>query len=498
MERSYLAIDLKSFYASVECVSRNFDPLDINLVVADASRTEKTICLAVSPPLKACGIAGRPRLFEVVQQVREINRKRLQTAPGHRFSGKSSSSAELARHPDWEMTFETATPRMAHYIEVSARIFDIYLDYVSPEDIHVYSIDEVFIDATEYLRLYGVSARELASRIIGDVYRRTGITATAGIGTNLYLCKVAMDILAKHMAADENGARIAELDEMSYRRLLWNHRPMTDFWRVGRGIARRLEQYGIDTMGKLARCSLQDEELLYGLFGINAELLIDHAWGWEPCTMAAIKAYHPGSNSLSSGQVLAEPYDWRKARVVVKEMADAAALELERQHRVTDQVTLTIGYDAASLQQSAGRYQGETSTDYYGRQVPKHAHGTSRIGRQTASARLIIKASLEIFDRTVNPDLLIRHITLTTDHVVDMAQAGQKTESVQLDLFTDYEALERERKAEEEALEKEHRLQQTLLRLKEQYGKNAVLKGMNFEEGATGRDRNQQIGGHKA
>ena len=477
MDRSYLAIDLKSFYASVECVSRSYDPLDVHLVVADASRTEKTICLAVSPSLKAYGISGRPRLFEVVQQVRDINRERLRAAPGHRFTGKSSSARELAQHPDWELTFETATPRMAHYIEVSARIYDIYLDYVSPDDIHVYSIDEVFIDATEYLRLYGLSARELAGRIIRDVYGQTGITATAGIGTNLYLCKVAMDILAKHMPADENGARIAELDELSYRKQLWNHRPLTDFWRVGRGIAGRLEQFGIDTMGKLARCSLQDEDLLYDLFGVNAELLIDHAWGWEPCTMTAIKAYRPESNSLSSGQVLAEPYTWRKARVVVKEMADAAALELVRQQRVTDQVTLSVGY---------------------GREGPKHAHGTVRLGRRTASARLITKAALEIFDRTVDPGLTVRHITLTTEHVVDRAQAGKKAEAVQLDLFTDYEALARERQAEEDALEKEQRLQETLLRLKAQYGNNAVLKGINFEEGATGRDRNQQIGGHKA
>lgn len=498
--RTYIAIDLKSFYASVECVSKGFDPLDTLLVVADASRTEKTICLAVSPTLKACGIAGRPRLFEVVQKVRDINRERLRKAPGRRFTGRSSSARELALHPDWELAFETATPRMAHYIAVSAQIYDIYLDFIAAEDIHVYSIDEVFIDATEYLRLYGLSAHDLARRLIREVLAKTGITATAGIGTNLYLCKVAMDIVAKHIPADADGVRIAELDERTYRRTLWNHRPMTDFWRVGRGIARRLEQYGVDTMGKLARLSLMDEEMLYQLFGINAELLIDHAWGWEPCTMAAIKAYRPENNSLSSGQVLAEPYTWQKARVVVKEMADAAALELERQQRVTDQLTLTIGYDASSLSDPAARarYKGETGTDYYGRIVPKHAHGTARLNRRTASARLLIAAALDIFDRTVDPALLVRHVTLTTDHVVGLDQQEKTAEPVQLDLFTDYEALERERQAEESALEKEHRLQQTLLYLKEQYGKNAVLKGINFEEGATGRDRNQQIGGHKA
>ncbi|MBR0223000.1 MAG: DNA methylase [Bacteroidales bacterium] len=498
--RTYIAIDLKSFYASVECVSRGFDPLDTMLVVADASRTEKTICLAVSPPLKACGIAGRPRLFEVVRKVRDINRKRLENAPGRRFTGRSSSARELAQHPDWELAFETATPRMAHYIEVSAQIYDIYLDSIAAEDIHVYSIDEVFIDASEYLRLYGLSAHELARKLIREVLSKTGITATAGIGTNLYLCKVAMDIVAKHIPADKDGVRIAELDEMSYRRMLWNHRPLTDFWRVGRGIARRLEQYGIDTMGKLARLSLQDEELLYQQFGINAELLIDHAWGWEPCTMAAIKAYRPENDSLSSGQVLADPYTWAKARVVVKEMADAAALELERLHRVTDQVTLTIGYDASSLADPSvrARFKGETGTDYYGRAVPKHAHGTARLKRRTASARLLTEAALSIYDRTVDPLLLVRHITLVTEHVVAPDQSEKETEPVQLDLFADYEAMEQERKAEEDALEKEHRLQQTLLQLKEQYGRNAVLKGINFEEGATGRDRNLQIGGHKA
>ena len=480
MERTCLAIDLKSFYASVECVSRGLDPLDTNLVVADASRTEKTICLAVSPPLKAYGIAGRPRLFEVLQRVREINEARRRGLPGRRFTGKSSSARQLAEHPDWELTFEIATPRMARYIEVSAQIYDIYLDYVAEEDIHVYSIDEVFIEATEYLRLYGLSAHDLARKMIGDVYGITGITATAGIGTNLYLAKVAMDIVAKHIPAGPDGVRIAELDEMAYRRQLWDHRPMTDFWRIGRGIARRLEQYGVDTMGKLARLSLQDEDLLYQLFGVNAELLIDHAWGWEPCTMAAIKAYRPESNSLSSGQVLAEPYTWKKARVVVQEMADAAALELVRQHRVADQVTLTVGYDAASPN------------------GPRHAHGTFRLDRRTASARLIIRAALDIYDRTVQPDLQVRHVTLSLDHVVDRTRARKAAAPVQLDLFTDYEALEQERQAEENALEKEHRLQQTLLRIKEQFGKNAVLKGINFAEGATGRERNLQIGGHKA
>lgn len=499
-ERCCIAIDLKSFYASVECVSRGLDPLDTNLVVADASRTEKTICLAVSPSLKTYGIGGRARLFEVVQKVAEINRERRAKAPGRKFSGKSSSARELTAHPEYELTYETATPRMAKYIEVSAEIYDIYLNHVSEDDIHVYSIDEVFIEASEYLKLYGLTAHEFASKLIREVYAKTGITATAGIGTNLYLCKIAMDIVAKHIPADPDGVRIAELDEMSYRRMLWNHRPLTDFWRVGHGIARRLEQHGIDCMGKLARCSLIDEEWLYNEFGVNAELLVDHAWGWEPCRMSDIKAYRPESNSMSSGQVLMEPYSWNKARVVVKEMADAAALELARQSLSADQVTLTVSYDSSSLDSPEARkqYQGRTDTDWYGRTVPRHAHGTRRLGRRTSSARLIIGAALDIFDKTVDKLLLVRNINISLDHVSAKTESDGKPKAVQLDLFTDYEALERERKAEEAALEKEEKLQQTLLRIKEQYGKNAILKGINFEEGATGRERNKQIGGHKA
>ena len=499
-ERSCIAIDLKSFYASAECVSRGMDPLDTHLVVADASRTDKTICLAVSPSLKVYGIGGRSRLFEVVQKVREINRERLKKIPGRRFSGKSSSARELEAHPDWELTYEIATPRMSHYIETSAEIYGIYLNHIAEEDIHVYSIDEVFIEAGEYLKLYGLSAHDLARKMIREVYLKTGITATAGIGTNLYLAKVAMDIVAKHIPADPDGARVAELDEMSYRRQLWNHRPLTDFWRVGRGIARRLESYGIDTMGKVARCSLLNEELLYQQFGVNAELLIDHAWGWEPCTMAAIKAYRPESNSMSSGQVLSEPYTWKKARTIVKEMADAAALKLERLQLLTDQVTLTVNYDASSLNdpEVRKRYKGEISTDWYGRTTPKHAHGTTRLSRRTASTKLITEAALSIFDKAVNEILLIRNINLTMEHVAKKNAAGKQQEAVQLDLFTDYEAVEKARKAEEEFLKKEEKLQQTLLKLKDQFGKNAVLKGINFEEGATGRERNKQIGGHKS
>ena len=481
--RTYIAIDLKSFYASVECVERGLDPLTTNLVVADRSRTEKTICLAVSPSLKAYGIPGRARLFEVEQR-----------------TGKSVSDMELKAHPDWEVDYIAAPPRMAYYIEHSTRIYQIYLNYIAPEDIHVYSIDEVFMDITAYLPTYGVSAHELARRIIGDVLRQTGITATAGIGTNLYLCKVAMDIEAKHIPADKDGVRIAELDEMTYRRKLWTHRPLRDFWRVGKGIADKLEQYGIYTMGDIARQSVKNEELLYQLFGINAELLIDHAWGWEPCTMEMIKAYRPSTNSFSSGQVLQEPYTVRKARVVVREMAESAALDLFDKRMVTDQLVLTVGYDTASLTNGDARttYKGEVTTDHYGRKVPKHAHGTANLESATSSARIISEAVMELFDRIVNPDLLVRRINLTTNHVVDEETAAKNPAPVQYDLFTDYEALEKEQREEKEKLAKERKVQTAILNIKKQFGKNAILKGLNYEEGATAKERNEQIGGHKA
>ena len=469
-QRTYIAIDLKSFYASVECVDRGLDPLSANLVVADASRTEKTICLAVSPSLKRYGIGGRARLFEVYQKARGID-------------------------------FIIAPPRMAHYIEVSSRIYGIYLKYIAPEDIHVYSIDEVIMDVTAYLGSYRMTAHELAIKMVRDVLSQTGITATAGIGTNMYLCKVAMDIVAKKMPADKDGVRIAELDEMSYRRTLWNHRPLTDFWRVGHGIADKLAQYGIDTMGKLARCSIEGEELLYRLFGVNAELLIDHAWGWEPCTMEAVKAYRPETNSLSSGQVLQSPYDTKKARIVVKEMAEGMALDLVSKQLVTDQLVLTVSYDAECLTRPEIRdnYHGEITLNHYGKPVPKHAHGTFNFAEPTSSSRLIMEGAAKLYDRIVNPDLLVRRLNLTTNHVVGRASIVQKQEtSPQLDLFTDYEEQEAQHRSRQAQLEKERRMQEAQLRIKQRFGKNAILRGLNFEEGATAKERNRQIGGHKA
>ena len=468
--------------------------------MADTSRTEKTICLAVSPSLKAYGISGRARLFEVIQRLREVNNQRRLQSPGFRLTGKSTSDIELRRHPDWEVDYIAATPRMAYYIEYSTRIYKTYLKYIAPEDIYVYSIDEVFIDATQYLQSYKMTGHELARKMIADVLKNTGITATAGIGTNMYLCKIAMDIVAKHIPADKDGVRIAELDEMSYRRQLWDHRPLTSFWRVGKGIAQKLESYGIDTMGKIARCSLHNEELLYNLFGVNAELLIDHAWGWEPCTMEAVKAYRPETNSLSHGQVLQSAYDYKKTRVVVQEMADAIALELVDKRLVTNQLVLTISYDSESLSapQIRAKYHGPVTTDYYGRQVPKHAHGTANLERMTSSSRLITEAVMSLYDRIINPDLLVRRINLTTNNVVEESKASEHNTPIQLDLFTDYEELERKRNEEKAALEKERKMQEAVLSIKKRFGKNAILKGLNYEEGATAKDRNQQIGGHKA
>jgi DNA polymerase V len=469
-QRTYIAIDLKSFYASVECVDRGLDPLTTNLVVADESRTEKTICLAVSPSLKAYGIGGRARLFEVYQKARGVE-------------------------------FIIAPPRMAHYIEVSTKVYQTYLKYIAPEDIHVYSIDEVFMDVTAYLRSYKMTAHQLAMKIIRDVLATTGITATAGIGTNMYLAKVAMDIVAKKMPADKNGVRIAELDEMSYRRELWDYRPLTKFWRVGRGIAEKLAVYGIDTMGKIARLSIQNEGLLYSLFGVNAELLIDHAWGWEPCTMEAVKAYRPETNSFSSGQVLKEPYTFKKARVVIREMAEGMALDLVSKRLVTDQLVLTVSYDAECLirPEIRDKYHGEITTNYYGKAVPKHAHGTFNFERPTSSSRHIMDGATELFDRQVNPDLLIRRLNLTTNHVVSEASvSAQDRAPQQLDLFTDYEALEKQRQEEQAKLDKERRMQEAQLKIKKRFGKNAILRGLNFEEGATAKERNEQIGGHKA
>ena len=498
-DRTYIAIDLKSFYASVECVARGLDPLTTNLVVADRSRTDKTICLAVSPSMKAYGIGGRARLFEVVQRVKEVNYERLSNAGWH-FAGKSSDDTQLKTHPDWELDYIVAPPRMAHYIEVSTQVYKTYLKYVSSEDIHVYSIDEVFIDVTAYLGIYKVTPHELAIRMIRDVLATTGITATAGIGTNMYLAKVAMDIVAKHVEADKDGVRIAELDEMSYRRTLWNHRPLTAFWRVGRGIAAKLAQYGITTMGQIARKSLQNEDFFYRLFGVSAELLIDHAWGWEPCTIDYIKAYRPETNSFSNSQVLQEPYEWAKAKVVLQEMADAMALSLFSKQLVADQVVLTINYDTVNVTdpERKARYTGPVTADYYGRTVPKAAQGTENLSRQTSSSTLITDAAVRLYERITNPDLLIRRITLVTNHVVPEAQANVNPAPEQLDLFTDYEAEAQRHQKEEDALNKERRLQAAQLAIKSRFGKNAILRGVSYTEGATAKERNSQIGGHKA
>jgi len=499
-ERTYIAIDLKSFYASVECVERGLDPLTTNLVVADASRTEKTICLAVTPSLKQYGLSGRSRLFEVVQRVQQINAQRRRKAPYQQLIGESADDNELRANPSMAVTYHVAIPRMAYYIDYSARIYQTYLKFIAQEDIYPYSIDEVFIDATNYLKSYKMTAHELARKMISEVLKNTGITATAGIGTNMYLCKIAMDIVAKHIPADKDGVRIAELDEMSYRQKLWDHRPLTDFWRIGKGIARKLESYGLDTMGKVARCSLRNEELLYNLFGVNAELLIDHAWGWEPCTMEAVKSYRPETNSLSSGQVLQSAYDFKKARVVVQEMADSIALDLVDKHLVTNQLVLTISYDNESLTDPVirAKYHGPITTDHYGRPAPKHAHGTANLGRMTSSSKLITDAVMALYDRIVNPDLLVRRMNISTNNVVDESKAQGHKMPVQLDLFTDYEELERQKQEEKAALDKERKMQEAVLSIKKKYGKNAILKGLNFEEGATAKERNQQIGGHKA
>lgn len=499
-QRTYIAIDLKSFYASVECMQRGLDPMTTNLVVADLSRTEKTICLAVSPALKQYGISGRARLFEVVQQVKQANALRQRKAPGHTFTGTSLDNDELKAHPELAVDYVVATPQMAKYMKTSTEIYNVYLKHVAPEDIHVYSIDEVFIDATAYLDTYKLTPREFAMKMILDVLATTGITATAGIGTNLFLSKVAMDIMAKHIPADRNGVRIAELDEMSYRRSLWSHRPLTDFWRVGRGYAKKLEEHGMFTMGDVARQSVRDEGLLYKLFGVNAELLIDHAWGWEPCTIADIKAYKPESNSIGSGQVLHCPYTAEKAKLVVREMADLLVLDLVDKGLVTDQIVLTVGYDIENLTDPnrSQTYKGDVTTDHYGRKIPKHAHGTGNLDKYTSSTREILQAVSELYDRIVDENLLIRRLNIVANHVIDEASAPAQPEAEQLDLFTDYEARARQQAEDAAALEREKRQQEAILSIKKKFGKNAILKGMNLEEGATAKDRNTQIGGHKA
>lgn len=495
-ERTYIAIDLKSFYASVECIRRGYDPMRTNLVVADESRTEKTICLAVSPSLKAYGIPGRARLFEVVQKVKEINATRRVLNNYKDFSGKSVDAEEL-KDNSLELDFVIATPRMSLYMQFSTMIYKIYLKYVAPEDIHVYSIDEVFIDATDYLKSNGMSARDFAMTMILDVFDTTGITATAGIGTNMYLCKIAMDIEAKHIQPDENGVRIAELDEMTYRQKLWTHKPITDFWRVGKGIAKRLADNGMYTMGDVARCSVgtdncyHNEDLLYKIFGINAELFIDHAWGWEPCTINEVKKYQPENTSLSSGQVLPCAYEYDKARIVIREMIEMLALDLVQKGLVTDQIVITVGYDIDNVKNG---YTGEVKTDFYGRQVPKSAHGTENIGRHTSSTKLLAAAGMELFDRIVDKSLLVRRMYVVANHILDEKEYANNKPAEQLDLFTDYD----EQEKLERSLEKEKSLQQAMLTIQKRFGKNAILKGTNLREGATAIERNQQVGGHKA
>lgn len=505
-ELTYISIDLKSFYASVECRERGLNPMTANLVVADKSRTEKTICLAVTPALKKHGIPGRPRLFQVVQKVKEANAARLRNVPEGVFTGESYDAKELEENPSLAISYLVAPPRMGVYMRYSTMIYNIYLRYIAPEDIHVYSIDEVMISAGSYLKTYHTTARELAVKMILEIEKETGITATAGIGSNLYLSKIAMDIGAKHAEPDEHGVRIAELDEMSYRRTLWSHRPLTDFWRVGRGYAKRLEAHGIYTMGDVARCSIgkpedyYNEELLYKLFGINAELLIDHAWGYEPCRIEDIKGYRPENNSVGSGQVLTCPYDWDKARLVVREMADNLALDLVNKGLVSDQMILTVGYDIENLTDPARRkqYKGEVTIDVYGRKIPKHAHGTIHMDKQTSSAKRITDAVMELFDQIVDKTLLIRRLNLIAGKVAFESDTKTTEETYeQLNLFTDYLALQEKQEAEQKALEKERKMQQAMIDIKKKFGKNAILKGMNLEEGATMKERNRQIGGHR-
>lgn len=507
MKDVYIAIDLKSFYASVECQIRGLNPLTANLVVADESRTAKTICLAVSPALKAYGIPGRARLFEVEQKIKQVNRQRQSKILGHKLVGESVEDTELKANPQMAVAYVVAKPQMAKYMEVSRQIYNVYLRYVAPEDIHVYSIDEVFINAAPYLASYHTTPRELALRMIRDVLQETNITATAGIGTNLYLAKIAMDIVAKHMPPDKDGVRIAELDEMSYRQKLWNHRPLTDFWRVGKGYAKKLQEHGLLTMGDVARCSLgrpqdyHNEDLLYKLFGVNAELLIDHAWGWEPCTMAEIKNYRPLTNSISSGQVLMEPYDFASGQLIVWEMTDLLVLDLVAKGLLTDQIVLDVGYDIVNLQDTELRrnYHGAVHTDHYGRTVPKPAHGSVKLEGYTSSSRKILQAVVELYQKIVQHNLFIRRVTVTANHVLPEEQV-QKAEpkDEQLALFTDYAVDDQKQAAEKEADRREKSLQHTMIAIKEKFGKNAILKGSNLRKEGTTIARNDQIGGHKA
>ena len=505
-EKTYICIDLKSFYASVECVDRGLDPMRTNLVVADRSRTEKTVCLAVTPPMKAYGLSGRSRLFEVIAKAREVNSIRRRNTRFGEFMGSSFDDVMLRSDPELKLDYIVAPPRMAHYMSVSSKIYDIYLNHVSHEDIFAYSIDEVFIDATAYLPTLKITGREFAMKMIKDVLRRTGITATAGIGSNMYLAKIAMDVMAKRMPADEDGVRIAELSEYSYRKELWDHRPITDFWRVGHGYATKLAEVGLYTMGDVALCSVGEagsyysEELLYKLFGVNAELLIDHAWGYEPTTIADVKGYKPASNSISSGQVLTVPYTAEKARLVVREMTDLLVLDLVEKGLVTDQIVLTIGYDVENLTNTAisEKYSGEIVIDRYGRRIPKHSHGTQNLKKKTSSTSAILAAVTELYDRIINPDLLVRRINVTANKVVPEGEELDLAAPQQMSFFDVLDRSDERIQAEKRAEEKERKVQRTLIDIKKKHGKNAIVKGMNLEEGATAIERNKQVGGHKA
>ena len=500
MNRTYICIDLKSFYASVECKERNLDPITTNLVVADPSRTEKTICLAVSPSLKSYGIPGRARLFEVVQKIKEVNLDRRRKINYRKFVGKSSNIEELNKNNNLEVDYIVALPRMSYYMKYSTDIYNVYLKYLAPEDIYVYSIDEVFCDITNYLNYNKMTAEELVTKMIHDVYETTGITATAGIGTNMYLAKVAMDIVAKHTEPDKYGVRISKLDEMTYRQTLWAHRPLTSFWRVGPGYTKKLEANHIYTMGDIARCSINNEELLYKLFGVNAELLIDHAWGYEPCTIKDIKSYKPVRNSLTSGQVLHCAYDYKKTKLIIKEMADSLSLDLVSKNLVTDQLILTIGYDIENLTNPnlKNKYNGEVTIDHYGRSIPKHAHGTINLDHKTSSSKKLTESALELYDRIINKELLVKRINLVAGNVVDKSKVKDIITYEQYDIFTDYTKLQKQREEELIKEKEEDKLQHTLLDIKNKYGKNSILKGMNLEEGGTTIDRNNQIGGHRA
>ena len=494
-KRTYIAIDLKSFYASVECINRGLDPMKTNLVVADTERTEKTICLAVTPSLKQYGISGRARLFEVVERIKEVNLIRKRSAPNHIFRGSSYLKDELENDKTLSVDYIIAPPQMAYYMSYSAKIYNIYLKYVSFEDIHVYSIDEVFIDVTDYLKTYKMTASELAMTMIRDVLSETGITATVGIGSNLYLCKIAMDIVAKHIEPDENGVRMAELDEDTYRRTLWDHTPLTDFWRVGKGYAKRLEENGMYTMGDVARCSIKHEELLYRLFGVNAEILIDHAWGWEPCRISDIKAYRPASESLCSGQVLKTPYPYDKARLIVREMVDLLVLDLVKKKLVTDQIVLTVGYDIDNFENNDEEYRGEVTVDRYGRNIPKHDHGTANLKKHTSSTELIMEATCNLFDRIINKKLFVRRLNISANNLISESEIKVNAEAEQLDIFSnmvDDPVIDSSQK------DKERKKQEAMINIRKKYGKNAIVKGMNLEDGATTIERNGQIGGHKA